>query len=1036
MKKTILCFCLMFVVYWTETFSQVQQLTVSGVVTDRNKDPLIGVTVKLVKSSTGTVTDLNGKYSLTVPSRNAVLSFSYMGYNTVEIPVTGKVLNVLMEETIRELDEVIVIGYGSLRKRDVTGAIASISAEEIGQKIPINIFDALQGQAAGVSITSGSGAPGESADVRVRGTSTFEGGVKPLYVVDGVVSEDIDILNPEDIQSIEILKDAASAAIYGSRSANGVFLITTKQGEKNKPKVDIRYLESFSTLARALPKANAEERIYYDSQRIRLSRERGITGGYVIADSLAFFNNQDIDLHDLLCRTADRKEINISTSGASDLFKYYISAGYLSEKGIIVNSSYDRFTFRTNTEYKPSRLLTVGSKIQMSYRDKKGISESGVLNQVLERISYWAIFNPDGTYVPNILSRRNPYAIALDDTDKTQQYQGSLYQYFIFDFNKNWQLNSSLQVFYNTYRYQYYRPEYQLSSSEISTGRDNTVLQYDWANENYLSYKNTFDNHHHVAGMIGCSFQEWHQENLYFTGWNYASDMIYTVNAASVFDAKNTYTRMSEHSMASFFGRLTYDYKSKYLASANLRYDGSSRFGSGRQWGLFPSASAGWRFSDETFMGWMKPFVRDGKFRISYGITGNQEIGNYDAYQLYSPNYIYEGVSGIAASNLAYNNLSWEETSQFNLGLDLSMMNNRMRIVVDYYKKYTDKLLNKTNLPEETGFLTIRKNIGEMTNEGLEFSINYDILKRKKWRWSVDFNISTNNSVITKIADGIPFYKGTSEAIYVQEGHRLGEFYGYRSLGIFAYDESNAFSPDWERLTPVFDNGVLQKYTLNGEDYPMDQVKQKKAADGSVLKGGDIDFELNKGSADPDTQNGYINSYSRQYLACAQPDFYGGLSTNLFYRNFNLFVSFYYSFGGSIYNYAEARRNRFYQDGTTPSPAAIAHMWTTPGDEALYPIPVISEHNSLMPNSFYLEDASYIRLRNVKLSYEIPSRIIKKIFMKRATVYAYGNNLMTFTDYKGYDPEFSSGSDPLSLNIDSNRYPRKREYGFGLNLYF
>lgn len=1019
--------CLFLSVLNIPLMAQSNGIKISGTITDTQKEPLIGVSILLKGTNKGTLTDINGKYTITVPDQHAVLQFFYTGFNREEITVNKKTtINLIMTEAIKELDEVVVVGYGAMKKRDVTGAIASISSETIEQRNAISIADALQGQTAGVQITTGSGAPGEAADIRIRGTSTFEGGAKPLYIVDGVPFESIEDINPADIESIEVLKDAASAAIYGSRSANGVILITTKQGEKTRPRLDIRYLKSFSTLSRKMPKANGDERRYYDRVRRELT---GGVNGYDIKDSLAFFNNQDIDLQDLLFRTASRDQVDLSASGASDAFKYYLSAGFLSDKGIMVNSNYNRFTTRINTEYKPNKYITLGSKVHLSFAYKNGISEDGVLNQALERPSYWAIFNPDGSYVPNISSRRNPYAVAMDDVNKAQNYRASIYEYVEVRFNSKFKFNTNIQGNYLNDRSQFFRTTPQLSTEERSTGRDLSEISYDWANENYLSYSDKFK-YHELNVMVGNSIQFWGRENLNIVGLDYTTDMIYTLNTASLFDTKKTYTRFYRHKMASFFGRASYNYKGKYLLNANIRFDGSSRFGSSNRWGTFPSASVGWRFSDERFMRWSKRFLSDAKLRASWGITGNQEIGDYDSWQLYSPNYIYEGVSGIAASNLAYNGLSWEETTQYNIGLDLRMLNNKLRIVADYYKKNTDKLLCQVEVPKETGFKTMRKNVGAMTNEGFEFTVDYDIFRNKNFSWSVNFNIAKNNSVITQIADGVPFYKGMDEAIYVQQNARLGEFYGYKYLGIFAYDESNAFSDNWERLTPVFSNGTFTgKYYLGDKEYT-GTVQQKKSSDGSVLKGGDVDFFDTNG-------DGTINSADKTKIGCAQPDVFGGLSTNLSYKGISLYISFFYSLGGDVYNYAEAKRNKFSYDGSTPSPDAIHNMWTKPGDIAKYPAPINKEHNRLPPSSFYIEDGSYIKLRNVKLSYSLPKSWIKPALLKAATVYIYGNNLLTFTNYTGYDPEFSLNTgDPLTLGIDQNRYPRKREYGFGVNITF
>lgn len=1024
---------LIFLIFSCFLFTVKAQVKVSGIVTDVNNEPLIGVAVRVPDSEVGSITNVDGKYTVNVPAKKNVLEFSYTGFTTSRITINERqVIDVVLTESVKELEEVKVIGYGSMKKRDITGAISSISAQTIEEKTPLNIFDALQGQTAGVQIVTGSGAPGETAEIRIRGVSTFDEGAKPLFVVDGVPSDNVDNINPNDIESIEVLKDAASAAIYGSRSANGVILVTTKKGEKNRPRVDVRYLHSNSTLSRHMPRSNATERRHYDDIR----KKYLVGGDYLIniTDSLAYITNQDIDIVDLIFRRASRDQIDFMVSGATDVFNYYISSAYLKDKGIIINSDYDRITSRINTEYKPKKNLSIGNKIQLAYSSKNGIDEDGVLNSLLVKPAYLAVLNPNGSYVPNISARRNPLAVAMTDINKEQAYKASLYQYVDWQIINKLKFNTSVQFNFNADRYQRKRSSDQLSTEEAGTpnsgSRDRTYISYDVTNENYLTYTDTWGDYHDITLMLGNSISYWGTDKINLLGMNMTSDMLYTLNSASYFDTKNTSTDILKSAMLSYFGRATYSYKSRYLANFNLRYDGSSRFGKNNRWGAFPSGSIGWRFSDEKFMRFARRILTDSKLRFSAGITGNQRIGEYESYQLYSPNYIYENVSGIAPSNLADAYLGWESTTQYNAGLDLMFLKSRIRFSFDYYKKYTDDLLAKVELPKEIGFSTARRNVGAMTNEGVEASLDVDIIQTSKWKWSVNFNMAHNNTIITRVADDIPFYRGLHEAIYVQANARLGEFYGYKYKGIFAYDESNAFTPSGERLTPVFQSGVFQNaYYLNGQVYT-GEVKQKMAANGTVLKGGDVDLEDTDG-------NWIVDLHDKSLIGCAQPDLYGGFGTNVSYKNISLSASFYYSIGGKIYNYAMARQNSFEFDGITPTPHAIQNMWKAPGDEAIYPVPMKSEHNRLAPSDFFLEDASYLKLKTARLTYRFEQDLLKKIWLKGASLYVYGNNLLTFSKYKGYDPEFSRGAaDALTIGIDPNSYPRKREFGFGVNVNF
>ena len=428
-------------------------------------------------------------------------------------------------------------------------------------------------------------------------------------------------------------------------------------------------------------------------------------------------------------------------------------------------------------------------------------------------------------------------------------------------------------------------------------------------------------------------------------------------------------------------------------------------------------------------MDWISYYLHDGKIRVSYGVTGNEAIGNYDSRMIYGGGNYYEGVSGIAPSRLGNTDLSWEKTNQLNIGLDLAFFDNRLAFTFDWYDKHTTDLLYSCQLPKETGYSKITRNVGAMKNRGFELSISANILRSRDWKWDIGFNLSRNNSVILALADGVPFYTGSDSAIYVQKGARVGEFYGYKHDGIFQYDESNAFTEDWRQLTPVFSDGLfMHQYMLDGKLYD-GTVYQKKYSDGTPFKGGDVNW-LDA----PTSRNGVIDTDDRVKIGCAQPDFFGGLNTTLSYKSLSLFVSLYYSFGGQIYNYARKVRNTFQRTYTSPEPDVIANMWTKPGDMAMYARPVSDvNYNRIAPSDFWIEDASYIKIRNIMLTYKLPRRWMKKARLKGVKTFVYCNNPLTFTAYEGFDPEFS-GANALSFGIDRGRYPRKREYGFGINV--
>ena len=1011
------------------------KVSVKGVVLDEAGETLPGATVTEKGTKNVAATDLDGKFTIKVSKSGATLIVSYVGYVTKE--VTSKPdMKVILSENSKNLDEVVVVGYGTMKKRDVTGAISSISSKDIEQKMATNVFEALQGQTAGIQIISGSGQPGETSSIKIRGTSTFSAdGVKPLYIVDGIPLDDIDGINPTDIASMEILKDAASAAIYGSRSANGVIIITTKQGEAGKPRIDVKYNHSWGTLSHKLAQANRADRRYYDNARRQYFLDNNIGNAdesiQMIQDSLNVFFNVDNDYQDMILQTAQKDQVDISVGGGSDKIKYFINTGYFNERGIVPNTAFQRLTTRINSDYKPVKWMNMGSRIALTYSKKEGINENALLNAMLSRRPYFSTYYPDGSLVGVFNGQKNPIAQVEYTTDFTDAYKGNFYQFFEFDIYKGLKFRTNIKANFSLSKRKKLYPsiitdEWQKSNE----GGSYNYLGWNWMNEDYFSYSHKWGDHNFSA-MAGFSAQRWSNQNEILVGTNSSTDYIYTMNAfASNLNQTSTGTWQTSHSLASLFARITYDYKGRYLLTANVRRDGSSRFAENNKWGNFPSASVGWRISDEKFMQFAKPALDDAKIRVSYGVTGNESIGNYDYVYTYSPSTVYDGVGGVSATRIGKDNLKWEETKQFDIGLDLSFWNSRLTATFDYYDKYTSGLLADYELPKESGFSTMKTNVGEVSNRGFEVAIAGDIIRTKNFRWNASFNISRNINQIERLSEGKAYLEG--DLWWMQEGGRIGDFYGYKYINVFQYDESNAFAEgSWQQLTPVFENGVFQnKYLLNGTEYT-GKVLQKTLPNGKPFRGGDINWEEPEGSRD-----GIIDDNDRMIIGNALPDVTGGLSTQFTYKDWSLFISFYYSLGGEIYNFGEHNRNMFKYTGTTPSPDVIYNTWLKQGDIALYPRPYNDEYdNARYANSFYVEDGSFIRLQNVRLSYNLPKNWCRKCGVKGINLYAFVNNALTWTKYSGFDPEFST-SDPLQIGRDNYRYPKKREYGVGMSVNF
>jgi TonB-linked SusC/RagA family outer membrane protein len=1045
LKKLSLLAVLLFVASF---LAHAQTKNLSGIVTDNAGELLPGVTVVIKGTTQGTVSDIDGKYALRVSENAKTIVFSYIGMKSQEVTLGNKAtINVILEPESVNVDEVVVVGYGTQKKRDLTGSIASVDNKAIEQRQAVNVFDALQGAAAGVQLSSVSGAPGAANNIQIRGASTFDdAGVSPLYVVDNVIVEDIDNINPGDIKSIEILKDAASSAIYGARSANGVVIITTKAGESGAPKIDLRILKSFSSISNKIPQVNAFERILNDASTRGAILEKYKANN----DSVGLINSTNYFYQDLLTRTAVRNDVNFGISGGSDKIKYMASLGYIGDEGVILTSYNNKFTGRFNVDFQISKKLKSMTRLSFSNSKTNSIDEGGVFQTAMRRPPNMILFYPDGSYAPyyDMGGNKNPLQELTARDDLNDRYQATLYQALEYKINKYFSFQTSMTGNFDL------RRETTFASKELdsnadenlrkNSGKDNTIWGKVYQGDAYLSYNQSFGKDHAVNAMIGSSVETGKYEYLNFDGSYFVTESIHTMNMASTLIAGTT---ASDYAIAGFFGRLGYTYKGKYLFNSNVRYDGSSRFGKNDRWGLFPSASLGWRFSDESFMDWSNSWLSDAKLRASWGVTGNDRVGYYESQTRYtSGTYFYNGISGVVpVSTYGNPNLHWEETRQLDFGLDLGMFDGRANFTADYYIKETSDLLSNLNLPYTTGYNTMRVNLASIENKGLELSLSGYPIREKNFKWQTSVNWWTNKNKITDLAKENYVQ---SSYYYVAKGQSAGLFYGYKNLGVYEYDLSNAYTQDYKtRLIPVLqrDNNnnviigldgqpTLLNYTLpDGTIYdgPIAQL----SAGGVIAKGGDVIWE-NMPDANG-TLDDKIDDNDRTVLGQANPDWFASWSNTLNYKNFTLSFNFYTSWGGLVYN----KLKRYYTSwgGNTHMqlPEYIRTGWIYQGQITnWYAIDTRNRKtiNRAELSDFYLEDASFIRLRNVRLSYNVDNKFLKNTFIKGCMIYVYGNNLFTWTNYSGYDPEVGGGV--LTPGTDNQAYPRKREIGFGVNVNF
>ena len=962
-------------------FAQAQNISqLTGTVTDDKGMPLPGVSVVIKGTTKGVATDFDGNFSLNNVPKGAVLEFSSVGYKTLDIKATGASLKVKLPEATQDLDEVVVVGYGTQKKGDVTTAITSVKTKDLDQRPVTSAAQAIQGRAAGIQVVQPSGAPGAGLAVRIRGNTSISASNDPLYVVDGIPVQDISGIAPTDIENMQVLKDASSAAIYGSRAANGVVLITTKQGKRNEPKVSINTYVGMSDIAKKIPSLNTQQ--YYDLMA---------DSGAVATSSLAGLTDKT-DWYKEAFRTGFTQNTQLSVSNATENTKYYVSAGHTKEDGIIRSSFFERYNVRLNLEAKMRKWLTFETNLSYADYESNGIisglgaNRAGVVLSVINTPQYAPIWSTkageEGWYyydfkganlshpVENI-SRRS------DNLLKNNRFVGS---------------GSAIVQLMDGLRYKSTFAIDRLSSKEnrwtdpkltaygrrnygeaADIRRNHTLMTFD----NILTFDKTFSKHN-LSLLAGTSFT-----NAKMDG----SEMYATHFLTS--DIK-TLTNAEEWSMMSYLGRISYNYDSKYLLTANFRADGSSKLAPGKRWGYFPSVSVGWRLSQENFLKNVE-WLSELKLRGGWGQTGNQAgISSYaylQRYKIARQNWWGNGANANAMITLTPNsfsnpNLTWETTTQSNIGLDIALFKNRLSLAVDAYLKKTTDLLMDVPLPATSPVPSIYRNEGEMTNKGLEFSVDSRNLTGDL-EWNTNFNISFNRNELTKLSlQKVYYYASTSEAtseqvVRITEGQPLGKFWGLVSEGV---------DPQ---------TGDIKYKDLNGD--------------------------------------GRISVSDKTYIGDPNPDFTFGLTNDFAYKNFTLSVFFQGSYGNDIYNASRIETEGMY-DGKNQS-TAVLNRWRKPGDVTDIPRAVKSTDN-IKASSRWVEDGSYLRLKTLTLAYNVPVDALEKYGIRKIQPYFTAQNLWTLTNYKGFDPEVNEGLSGPTMGIDWGTYPQTKSFIFGLNIEF
>ncbi len=1025
------------------------QNSISGTVLDQNNLPLAGVNVIVKGTNVGTLTDFDGNYSINAPKGGTILVFSYLGQKTQEIAISDQsVINITMEEDTAQLDEVVVVGYGSVKRSDLTGSVTSITSEDITESTSNTVSNLFQGKAAGIQVTTGDAAPGGGINIRVRGTSTITGSTEPLYIIDGFpvssanndqnigggISESpvegsvqfnvfpnaLSMINPSDIANIEVLKDAAATAIYGSRGANGVIIITTKRGKSGKPKLSMNYSIGVSKLANKIKRIDGNLRGQIDNEN---EIRDGVDPADVRWNGADEFhplpgNAKSYDWQDIIYRQAITKNVSLTFSGGDENTKYLLSGKAFDQEGIMRETGFKDYQLRINLDQKIGSFFSLGTNVLLSTSERQQAPGSGSgfgYNVVRSTLGEHPLINPewrdpvnpDLWYTDPLRQGGNTFSNPLkmlqeiDDKLTRNRLLGNVVA--TLNFTKSFKFTGSTGIDYSDgTRKIYTRSSLTLSGSPNEGGdariNSNKLLR---ANVNgYFSWKHDFGNHH-INSLLGAENTTTTISNVNLSAEGFATDDLLTEN----FSGGNSETfrisnNKSKRDIVGFFGRVNYDYQNKYYLSLNARQDGSSVFGPKNKWGFFPSAALAWRPSEEEFFK-KQDIVSNLKLRATIGQTGNGDLSPYSSQGLWtilSNRYSFGNqiVNGVGLSRINNENLKWETTTQYNFGLDARFLKDRYGFSIDYYVKDTEDLILPVVIPETTGFTSSIQNLGELRNEGLEFSADATILN-KKFKWEINGNISFQKAYATDIKEGTNLDPRTEESfievfnyprrngprLYV--GQDAGQFYGYIRGGVFANQAEADAAPT----------------QINGNQEGFVWYK-------------DIDG------------NGSIGPEDQVALGKGTPDYFYGITNRFSYKAFDLSIFFQGVEGNSIIP--------FY--GGDAGDPRESNFWTP--ENRITDTPINASQNGVL-DGFQItdrrvQDGGYLRLKNIRIGYTLPNDIG---LFGGLNIYLNATNVATFTKYRGYNPDVSSGgSSAFSEGFDTGVYPLAKEITLGLNFNF
>ncbi|MFT3739796.1 MAG: TonB-dependent receptor [Breznakibacter sp.] len=1043
-KGAFMVFCLLLSVHLT---ALAQQIRVTGSVKDKTGEPLPGVSIVVKGTSSGTVTNVNGTYEIEAPSPSATLVFSFIGFIPQEIVIgTQRSINVTMQEDNLGLDEVVVVGYGQMKRTDLTGSMVSVSSDAIKKTVTTSIDQVLQGRAAGVQVQQNSGTPGGSSSIRIRGINSLNASNEPIFVIDGIVidgstnssSENaLASINPSDIVSMDVLKDASATAIYGARGANGVIIITTKRGQTGEAKVSYDGYIGYQQMPKKLDLLNLRE--YAEHKNARTA------AGIVTADD--FFVRPDLlgngtDWQDELFQLAQMTSHNLSVSGGAENITYALGAGYLNQDGIAIGSGFERLNLRGNLDAKVKPWMKMGINFSLSNSNQNvTVDDESLIKTAMKQTPNVAVRNADGTFDgpdTDMYVQTNPVGLAMMRENENEKTGIRSNIYAEATILKNLTIKTELSSDFgvtNTYKF---NPSYSfgaITNEVIESERSKSYSKF-WTWRNIANYNNVFADIHSVNLMLGQEMQESRWEYLYGYRSGFLNNMAHDLNAGDGTTARAN-GQSSENSILSYFGRIFYSFDDRYLLTATLRHDGSSKFAEGNRWGTFPSAALAWKISNESFMK-DHEVVNNLKLRLGWGAVGNQNVEDY-AYTSTMAAVTTVWGTGQLSGNTANPKLRWETTYSSNVGLDVNLFRNRIEFIGDIYYKKTKDLLLRLPLPAYVGSTGQGSttppwaNIGSLENKGIELTLNTVNYDKRNFQWRTNLVFSLNRSKVLKLDTQTStldktIQEGSETTIVTRTsvGNPIGMFYGYKVIGRF---------------------NTATDFFYKDEEGNIKEVARPKGLSISETGTwiGDYIFKDING-------DGEITESDRTFIGNPEPKFTYGIGNTFSYKNIDLTILLNGSYGNDVINYQrrwlenprenhnllkEAIRYARVEKIDPDGPVDFRNMHITGGDNDMYRLSASSSNNNNRMSDRYVEDGSFLRIQNISLSYTLPAKWSGKVGLDNVRLYTNLQNVYTFTKYSGYDPEVGSlNQDALLTGIDNARYPSPRIYTFGINLTF